>query len=162
MRAKDRFDSPTRIAVRTDRLYGAPGARRPARRYCAPISLLSGPAVIASIAYMDPGNFATNIQAGAKYGYTLLWVVLARQSDRDAVPGAFGQARHRHRAQPRRDVPRPVSAGRSSGRCGWSARSRPWRPISPSSSAAPSACRCCSTCRSSPAWSSPRSSPTAS
>src|SRR5580692_5642516 len=36
-----------------------------------------GPAVIASIAYIDPGNFATNIQAGAKYGYALLWVVLA-------------------------------------------------------------------------------------
>src|SRR6202158_2629879 len=36
----------------------------------------AGPAVIASIAYMDPGNFATNIQAGAKYGYALLWVVL--------------------------------------------------------------------------------------
>jgi manganese transport protein len=38
--------------------------------------LFAGPAVIASIAYMDPGNFATNIQAGAQYGYTLLWVVL--------------------------------------------------------------------------------------
>ena len=38
-------------------------------------SLFAGPAVIASIAYMDPGNFATNIQAGAKYGYSLLWVV---------------------------------------------------------------------------------------
>jgi manganese transport protein len=37
----------------------------------------AGPAMIASIAYMDPGNFATNIQAGARYGYTLLWVVLA-------------------------------------------------------------------------------------
>ncbi|MGA2638287.1 Nramp family divalent metal transporter [Methylocella sp.] len=37
---------------------------------------MAGPAVIASIAYMDPGNFATNIQAGARYGYTLLWVVL--------------------------------------------------------------------------------------
>src|SRR5581483_11697620 len=37
----------------------------------------AGPAVIASIAYIDPGNFATNIQAGAKYGYSLLWVVLA-------------------------------------------------------------------------------------
>src|SRR5579884_1830321 len=37
---------------------------------------LAGPAVIVSIAYMDPGNFATNIQAGAKYGYSLLWVVL--------------------------------------------------------------------------------------
>src|SRR5262245_50095 len=36
-----------------------------------------GPAVVASIAYIDPGNFATNIQAGAKYGYDLLWVVLA-------------------------------------------------------------------------------------
>jgi manganese transport protein len=35
-----------------------------------------GPAVIASIAYVDPGNFATNIQAGARYGYGLLWVVL--------------------------------------------------------------------------------------
>lgn len=38
--------------------------------------LFAGPAVIASIAYMDPGNFATNIQAGARFGYTLLWVVL--------------------------------------------------------------------------------------
>lgn len=35
-----------------------------------------GPAVIASVAYMDPGNYATNIQAGAGYGYRLLWVVL--------------------------------------------------------------------------------------
>ena len=38
--------------------------------------LFVGPAVIASIAYMDPGNYATNIQAGAGYGYQLLWVVL--------------------------------------------------------------------------------------
>jgi manganese transport protein len=36
----------------------------------------AGPAVIVSVAYMDPGNFATNIQAGARYGYALLWVVL--------------------------------------------------------------------------------------
>ena len=36
----------------------------------------AGPAVIASVAYMDPGNFATNIQAGARYNYDLLWVVL--------------------------------------------------------------------------------------
>ena len=38
--------------------------------------LFAGPAVIASIAYMDPGNFATNIQAGSRYGYALLWVVV--------------------------------------------------------------------------------------
>src|SRR3981189_3687126 len=36
----------------------------------------AGPAVMASVAYMDPGNFATNIQAGAKYNYNLLWVVV--------------------------------------------------------------------------------------
>lgn len=35
-----------------------------------------GPAFIAAVAYVDPGNFATNIQAGAQYGYTLLWVIL--------------------------------------------------------------------------------------
>ncbi len=39
--------------------------------------VFAGPALVASIAYIDPGNFATNIQAGAKYGYELLWVVLA-------------------------------------------------------------------------------------
>jgi len=44
-----------------------------------PLAMLPfvGPAVVASIAYMDPGNFATNIQAGAKYGYELLWVALS-------------------------------------------------------------------------------------
>ena len=36
-----------------------------------------GPAMVASVAYVDPGNFATNIQAGASYGYALLWVALA-------------------------------------------------------------------------------------
>jgi len=36
-----------------------------------------GPAFIASVAYMDPGNFATNISGGAKFGYELLWVILA-------------------------------------------------------------------------------------
>ena len=36
-----------------------------------------GPAFVAAIAYVDPGNFATNVQGGAKFGYLLLWVVLA-------------------------------------------------------------------------------------
>jgi manganese transport protein len=48
------------------------GRRRGLRAFAPMV----GPAVIASIAYMDPGNFATNIQAGARFGYTLLWVVL--------------------------------------------------------------------------------------
>ncbi|HET7321053.1 MAG TPA: Nramp family divalent metal transporter [Longimicrobiaceae bacterium] len=36
-----------------------------------------GPAFVASVAYVDPGNFATNIQGGAEYGYLLLWVIVA-------------------------------------------------------------------------------------
>ena len=36
-----------------------------------------GPAFIAAIAYIDPGNFATNIAGGSRYGYTLLWVIVA-------------------------------------------------------------------------------------
>ncbi len=36
-----------------------------------------GPAFIASVAYIDPGNYATNISAGAKFGYMLLWVIVA-------------------------------------------------------------------------------------
>jgi manganese transport protein len=39
--------------------------------------MMLGPAFVASVAYVDPGNFATNVQGGARYGYMLLWVVLA-------------------------------------------------------------------------------------
>jgi manganese transport protein len=38
---------------------------------------LLGPAFVAAVAYVDPGNFAANFSAGAKYGYTLLWVLVA-------------------------------------------------------------------------------------
>jgi manganese transport protein len=70
-------DTPPKGASLTERTVSVArsalaGQRRGVRAYLA----FAGPAVIASIAYMDPGNFATNIQAGAKYGYGLLWVVL--------------------------------------------------------------------------------------
>lgn len=38
---------------------------------------LLGPAFVASVAYVDPGNVATNVTAGAEYGYLLVWVVVA-------------------------------------------------------------------------------------
>src|SRR6202030_2745839 len=50
---------------------------RSRRRSLRQILPFMGPAFIASIAYVDPGNFATNIQSGARFGYLLLWVVLA-------------------------------------------------------------------------------------
>jgi manganese transport protein len=45
--------------------------------WLARIMPFMGPAFIASVAYMDPGNFATNIQGGAKFGLELLWVIVA-------------------------------------------------------------------------------------
>jgi manganese transport protein len=59
----------TQLAAR-DALNG----RRKGLRAFLPFA---GPAVVASVGYMDPGNFATNIQAGSTYGYELLWVVMA-------------------------------------------------------------------------------------
>ena len=48
---------------------------RSSRRGLARLTPFMGPAFIASVAYMDPGNFATNIGAGSKFGYLLLWVI---------------------------------------------------------------------------------------
>ncbi len=45
-------------------------------RIRGPLRLL-GPGFVAAVAYVDPGNFATNISGGARYGYLLLWVIVA-------------------------------------------------------------------------------------
>jgi manganese transport protein len=67
------------MALRAQAVDEPPGAGeqilRGARRFR--ILPFLGPAFIACVAYIDPGNFATNIAGGSKYGYTLLWVILA-------------------------------------------------------------------------------------
>ncbi len=71
-----------------------------------------GPAFVASIAYVDPGNFATNIAAGSKYGYTLLWVILASNLMAmlvQSMSSKLGIATGRNLAEACRDrFPRPV------------------------------------------------------
>jgi len=68
-----RQDSDRRTVAAANRvLVGESGQKGLAR-----LLPFLGPAFIASIAYVDPGNFATNIEGGAKFGYTLLWVVVA-------------------------------------------------------------------------------------
>lgn len=83
-----------------------------ARAHPLNLLLFAGPAVIASIAYMDPGNFATNIQAGARYGYALLWVVLAANLLAmlfQALSAKLGIVTGRNLAELSRDTfPRPV------------------------------------------------------
>lgn len=72
---------------------------------------LMGPAFVAAIGYIDPGNFATNIQAGASFGYQLLWVVVWANLMAMLI-GAFCQTGHCHRQnlaeQIRDHYPRPV------------------------------------------------------
>ncbi|HEY4630067.1 MAG TPA: Nramp family divalent metal transporter, partial [Blastococcus sp.] len=51
----------------------APAAAAPRRRLWP----LLGPAFVAAVAYVDPGNVATNFSGGAAFGYTLLWVIVA-------------------------------------------------------------------------------------
>ena len=74
--------------------------------------LFMGPAVIASIAYMDPGNYATNIQAGARYGFALLWVVLMANLIAmlfQALSARLGIATGRNLAEVSRDnLPKPL------------------------------------------------------
>src|SRR3989449_5222466 len=67
------------MSSRTDELLPVPGAGERILRGTSRFRLLPflGPAFVASVAYIDPGNFATNIAGGSKYGYTLVWVIVA-------------------------------------------------------------------------------------
>ena len=70
------FLDPSRtdfVLDRTRAFFRGPRAPRPA---LARLLAFAGPTFIASVAYLDPGNFATNITAGATHGYQLLWVVV--------------------------------------------------------------------------------------
>ncbi len=82
------------------------------KNWLARILPFMGPAFIASVAYMDPGNFATNIQGGAQFGYILLWVIVASNLMAmliQALSAKLGIASGHNLAEHcRRQFPRPV------------------------------------------------------
>src|SRR3989337_225443 len=88
---------------------------RSARRGLARILPFLGPAFVASVAYIDPGNFATNIQGGAQFGYLLLWVIVASNLTAmlvQALSAKLGIATGRNLAEVCRDqFSRPVVCG---------------------------------------------------
>src|SRR6266540_3175127 len=67
------------MATRIDELPVIAGPGERILRGDRPFRLLPflGPAFVACVAYIDPGNFATNIAGGSKFGYTLVWVIVA-------------------------------------------------------------------------------------
>ena len=74
-----------------------------------------GPAFVAAVAYVDPGNFATNTSAGARYGYMLLWVVLSANLMAmliQSMSAKLGVATGHNLAEICRErFPRPVTLG---------------------------------------------------
>ncbi len=76
---------------------------------------LLGPAFVAAVAYVDPGNFATNFTAGAKFGYTLIWVIVLANLTAMLVQylsAKAGVATGRDLPELcRQHLPRPVSRG---------------------------------------------------
>ena len=98
------------ITARTDAAIRDTLAGR--RRGLRALLPFAGPAFVASVAYVDPGNFATNIQAGARYGYGLLWVVLLANAAAmlfQALSARLGIATGRNLAELcRAHFPRPV------------------------------------------------------
>jgi len=88
---------------------------RSLRRGISRILPFLGPAFVASVAYIDPGNFATNIAGGAQFGYLLLWVVVASNLTAmlvQALSAKLGIATGRNLAELCRDrFPRPVVWG---------------------------------------------------
>jgi manganese transport protein len=86
--------------------------RTPARRRLWP---MLGPAFVAAVAYVDPGNFATNFSGGAAFGYTLLWVIVAANLMAmliQSLTAKLGLATGRDLATLCRErLPRPVTWG---------------------------------------------------
>ena len=96
--------------------------------------VMLGPAFVASVAYVDPGNFATNMQGGAQFGYILLWVVLAANLMAMVIQylsAKLGIVTDRNYPE----IIRANTPARSPGGCGCRPRSWRCRPTSPSSSA---------------------------
>jgi manganese transport protein len=105
--------SKTEAAVLTSTLpRHLPAPPPPAKRRLWP---LLGPAFVAAVAYVDPGNFATNFAGGASFGYTLLWVIVAANLMAmliQSLTAKLGLATGRDLATCCRErLPRPVTWG---------------------------------------------------
>ena len=83
----------------------------------------AGPGYLVAVGYMDPGNWATDLAGGARFGYTLLSVIMISNLMAILLQALVGAARHRQRTRPRAGLPRQLLAGRSPSSCGSCARS---------------------------------------
>ena len=73
----------------------------------------AGPAYLVSVGYMDPGNWATDLEGGARFGYQLLWVLVMSNLMAILLQTLQRAAGHRDRARPGAGLPRTATRGRS-------------------------------------------------
>lgn len=104
----------------------APRARRPRRLRAA---WLLGPALVAGVAYLDPGNVASNMTAGARFGYLLVWVVVLGNAMAWLIQYLSAKLGVIYRAEPRRALGRRFERHRAA-RTGCRPSSSRWRPTS--------------------------------
>ena len=90
--------SKTEAAVLPTTLVGTPKTPTPTPAGRRRIWPLLGPAFVAAVAYVDPGNVATNVEAGSRFGYRLLSAVGPRRQNRR--PSARPPTRRRSRSAP--------------------------------------------------------------
>jgi manganese transport protein len=109
------MNPPTADAGAATVVVPSPLQRTLARGRLSGRLMLLGPAFVAAVAYVDPGNFATNISGGAKYGYLLLWVILTANLMAMLIQNLsakIGIATGRNLAEVCRErFPRPVAWG---------------------------------------------------
>ncbi|MGX5657560.1 Nramp family divalent metal transporter [Geodermatophilus nigrescens] len=107
--------SKTEAAVLPTTLVGTPRTPPPPATGRRRIWPLLGPAFVAAVAYVDPGNFATNFSGGASFGYTLLWVIVAANLMAmliQSLTAKLGLATGRDLATNCRErLPKPVTRG---------------------------------------------------
>ncbi|MGY1696854.1 Nramp family divalent metal transporter [Geodermatophilus sp. SYSU D00814] len=107
--------SKTEAAVLPTTLVGTPRTPPPPTTGRRRLWPLLGPAFVAAVAYVDPGNFATNFSGGASFGYTLLWVIVAANLMAmliQSLTAKLGLATGRDLATNcREQLPRPVTWG---------------------------------------------------
>ncbi|MEU7812498.1 Nramp family divalent metal transporter [Pseudonocardia sp. NPDC049154] len=107
--------APGRSAASVPRSTGGPAAQRVRGGGARARLMIAGPAFVAAIAYIDPGNFATNFAAGSQYGYLLLWVIVGANLLAmlvQTLSAKLGLATGRNLAELCRErFPRPVSWG---------------------------------------------------
>ena len=72
---------------------------------------ITGPALLVSVGYMDPGNWATDLAGGSQYNYTLIWVLLMSNLMAILLQSLAARLGHRQPARPRPGQPRGIPSG---------------------------------------------------